>query len=204
MCHVGSRWWTGKFELTSSYWHTKTLHREQRSLRTKGRPVERMIDTNMGGASRDPVWPGHMPWQQPAGRRDITRAEALSKEQGIWAPHQAPKPGEPAQGRWAPHSVCFENQQGLCQGEPEGISLVSLPVPGQRQQFEKQLGYASRGAAHVPEGPVGMITRDRRAGGHHVLVIPPSIWLCPVLTLLSTVLAPLALPNWLALDGTTS
>lgn len=89
-------------ELTSSYWHTKTLHREQWSLRTKGRPVERTIDTNMGEAGRDPVCPGHMPLaEQPAGRRDITSAEALSKEQGIWAPHQAPKPGEPAQGRWA-------------------------------------------------------------------------------------------------------
>ena len=54
----------------------------------------------------------------------------LPKQHRVWALHQDPQPGGPALRRQAPQVSAFENQWGLCSGQPEGYKEPTLLLKG--------------------------------------------------------------------------
>ena len=73
----------------------------------------------------------HAPVWWPTNGKIIRIAEVVPKEKGVQAPYQASQPGVPARGRWAPRASDFDNQWGLCSGEPKrAVANRDSPLKG--------------------------------------------------------------------------
>ena len=76
--------------------------------------------------------------------------EVLPKEQGVWAPHQAPHPRSPVLGRQVPRTSLFEGQCGLLLGH-SGLLETETPLLKGVHKISHDLG--SRAEAVIWKEP---------------------------------------------------